>query len=115
MRKAPTFLLVLFALGVSNALAQVVISEIHYHPYEKPVFLSNGSPALDYTEDVHEFVELHNAGSTAVDLSGWQLSEGVDYTFPSNTTIGPGGYRVVAKTPARIASVYSILQSEVLG
>jgi hypothetical protein len=38
--------------------AQIVISEIHYHPVEEPAFNADGSPVLDISDDVHEFVEI---------------------------------------------------------
>src|SRR6185436_318486 len=40
-------------------------------------------------------IELYNRGSTAVNLSGWRLSQGVDFVFP-NVSIPPRGYLVVA-------------------
>jgi hypothetical protein len=42
-----------------------------------------------------EWIELHNRGTTAVNLLGWRISDGVDYTF-GNVTIPAGGYLVVA-------------------
>ncbi|HEX8310667.1 MAG TPA: lamin tail domain-containing protein, partial [Chthoniobacteraceae bacterium] len=95
---------VLASNGVARA--QVVINEIHYHPVENPAFDAAGNPLLDLTEDVHEFVELHNAGSAAVDLSGWELSGAISFNFPAGTTIPAGGYKVVAKNPARLQTVY---------
>ena len=75
---------------LSAATAQVVINEIHYHPVELPNFDAAGNPIFvgtatpaDFTEDVHEFVELQNNGATAVNLSGWKLSEGITFTFPA--------------------------------
>ena len=66
------------------ASAQVVINEIHYHPVENSHFDANGNPTFsdtglpaDLSSDVHEFVEIYNAGAGAVDLSGWQFSSGV--------------------------------------
>ena len=55
----------------SLASAQVVVSEIHYHPVEEPAFNADGAPGLDLSGDVHEFVEIQNAGASPVDLSGW--------------------------------------------
>lgn len=56
--------------------------------------------------DVDEFVELYNAGTTAVDVSGWMLdgngsnypgSSNFDFTIPAATpAIPPGGFFVVA-------------------
>ena len=100
-----------------RASAQVLISEIMYHPVEEPAFNADGSPVLDLYEDVHEFVELHNVGNTPVDLSGWRLAGGIAYTFPTNTPCAPGQFLVVAKNPARLANVptYQLAGVNLLG
>jgi len=72
----------------------IVINEIQYHP------LSG-----DYGE---EYIELYNAGSTPVDLSGWRFSDGITYLFPPSTIISPGGYLVVGYDPATIEARYGI-------
>jgi len=87
-----------FLLGVATLCAvsgaQVVINEIQYD---------------DAGTDDREFVELYNAGTTAVDISGWilrswDLTPGtdntLDYTIPgavgsATTVIAPGGYYVM--------------------
>jgi hypothetical protein len=107
-------LIALFVLA-SAASAQVVISEIHYHPVEEPAFNADGTPFLTLTNDVHEFVEIQNAGATTVDISGWTLAGGISYTFPTNTAIASGAFRVIAKNPTRLATVYSLTASNVLG
>jgi hypothetical protein len=99
--------------GCADLRAQVVINEIHYHPVEEPAFNSSGNPLVDLTEDVHEFVELRNVGASAVDLTGWQLDDGVSFNLPVGTSIAAGGFRVIAKNPARLQTVYGI--SGVLG
>jgi hypothetical protein len=103
-----------------HAGAQVIVNEIHYNPVERPAFDANGNPVFqgtatpaDFTDDVHEFVELYNPALSAVTLDGWRLEGGIDYTFSPGTSIAAGGYLVVAKNPARIQTVYSI--SGVLG
>ena len=42
----------------NTLLAQdrLLISEIMYHPVERPAFDTNGVPLLDISDDVHEFV-----------------------------------------------------------
>jgi hypothetical protein len=54
--------------------------------------------------DTREFVELFNAGQSAVDISGWTLNvvqiglnpgPPVAYTIPGSTSIAPGDYYVV--------------------
>ena len=107
--------LIVAAMLCAEVRAQVVINEIHYHPVEVPNFDANGNPtfsvtggAADFTDDVHEFVEIRNAGAAAVDVSGWKISGGIDFTIPASTSIPAGGYKVIAKNPARIQTVYGI-------
>ena len=102
-------LAILAALSLSAAVsAQVVIHEIHYHPIELEAFDGAGNPLLDLTDDVHEFVEFYNAGAGAVDISGWTLDGAVAFTLPASTSIAAGGYKVVAKNPGRLQTVYGI-------
>jgi hypothetical protein len=109
------------ALSVSSlalaSRAQVVISEIMYHPVERPAFNANGSPVLDLYEDVHEFIEIHNAGANAIQIGGWKIAGGIQYTVPPNLTLQPGEYRVVARNPSRLAAVsaYALDATLVLG
>ena len=72
----------------------VVINEIHHSPVprQKPL----------------EFIELFNSGTNAVDLSGWQLTSGVRFLFPTPSTIPAGGYLVIAENPAAIATAYGV-------
>jgi hypothetical protein len=76
------------------ASAAIVINEIHHNPDVK-------------TEPV-EFVELANAGSSTVDLSGWYFSDGVNFTFPAGTSLPAGGYVVVAQNPAAVLSKFGV-------
>ena len=54
----------------------------------------------------HEYIELYNRGPATVDLSGWRLTDGISFTFPSGTSIDSGAYLVVAADAACIASIY---------
>ena len=85
--------------------AGVLINEIMYHPVERPAFDAAGDPVLDLTEDVQEFIELKNTGSTAVSLAGWRLRGAADYDFPAGASIPAQGFAVVAKFPARLESI----------
>ncbi|HOX01489.1 MAG TPA: lamin tail domain-containing protein [Candidatus Paceibacterota bacterium] len=70
-----------WVLSAPPAFAGVLVSEIMYHPA---------------SEDVRdEFLELHNAGSSPVDLEGWRLEGGIDFVF-SPAVLPGGGYLVVA-------------------
>jgi hypothetical protein len=70
---------------------RVMISEIMYH-----------APG---TTDSNDFLEIHNAGSEAVNLSGWRLNDGVDFLFPT-TMLNPGDYLVVAADLASFQAVH---------
>jgi Lamin Tail Domain/Bacterial TSP3 repeat len=59
-------------------------------------------PALPLRESPESWVELHNPGTRAVELSGWRLEEGIDFTFPVNTQLEAGGYLVVAHDAASL-------------
>ena len=92
------------ALGLtwpSSVLGVVIINEIHYD--------------ADPKTDAVEFVELHNAGGKDVDLSGWRFSSGIQYTFPVNTTLEPGGQLVVAENPTELRRKFTLGASVVFG
>jgi hypothetical protein len=73
----------------------VVINEIMYHPPSD--------------ERSGEFIELYNRGSSAVDLSGWRFTEGVDFVFPAGTSLSPAGYLVLAADAAWMTATYGAI------
>ncbi|HEX5221861.1 MAG TPA: lamin tail domain-containing protein [Verrucomicrobiae bacterium] len=73
--------------GNANArplLSDVVINELQYHPVTE--------------NDDEEFVEIYNRGTNAVNLAGWGLRGGIDFTFAAGTTLPAGGYAVVVRS-----------------
>ncbi len=56
-------------------------------------------------ETTDEYVELFNKGTTAVDLTGWRLTKGIDFTFGS-ASLGAGQFLVVAANLTRFAQKY---------
>lgn len=106
----------LFLLSAGFAFGQVVINEIMYHPVEEPVFDAAGQPVLDLSRDVHEFVEIVNAGNAPVPIGSWRLAGDIKYSFPP-TTLAPGGFLVIARQPDRLAAVpaYNLAQMPVHG
>ncbi len=52
-------------------------------------------PAQPHRESSEEWIELFNRSDSAVDLSGWKLSGGVDHDFPDGTSLAPNAYLVV--------------------
>ena len=84
-----------FLLFAALCSAQVVINEIMYHPY-----------APWPTTNDTEYVELHNAGTSTVDLSGWRFDNGIDYSFPQGTQLTPGGFLVVCQDVSAFTNAY---------
>ena len=85
----------LAAQAIPSSHAGLVVSEILYNP--------QGS-------DDFEFVEFYNAGSTAVDLTGYKLvkddkGDGLDFTFAAGT-LQPGSYVVVTEDQVQFNQRY---------
>ena len=74
----------------ASPAGQVVINEIMY------------APAVNNAQ----FVELYNNSTNVTfDLSGWQL-QGLAYTFPNGSLLGPTNYLVLAANGAAFAEAY---------
>jgi CotH kinase protein/Lamin Tail Domain len=83
--------------------ADVVISEIMYHPY---------SGALQAENRDEEYIELFNRGSSAVSLRNWQITDGVQFNFP-NVVLDSGAYLVVAADSGVFAARYPEVENVV--
>ena len=81
----------IYVVLAPSAAAQVVLSEVMYDPIGG---------------NTNEFVELHNAGTNAVDVGGWRFTDGITYTFPTPTEMDAGAYLVVAVNRAAFAALY---------
>ena len=92
--------LILTAL-VRPVKAEVVINEIHYN--------------TDVKTEWVEFIELYNSGTQVENLTGWQLSDAVSYTFGSGVKLAAGSYLVVAQNPASVALKFGVSASLVFG
>ena len=53
----------------------------------------------------YEFIELKNVGDSPVDLSSMYF-EGIGYTFPTNSTLNPGGLMVLVRNSQAFANRY---------
>ena len=84
---------------------QVLISEIMYHPYH---------PTTGAEDIRQEYIELFNRGTEPVSVSGWRLSDGVDFVFP-DITLGAGDYLVVAADVNTLTATYPGLTNVVGG
>src|SRR5260221_7543617 len=71
-----TFALVVSLMLPGHALwadTVVVFNEIMYHP-------ATNEPNM-------EWIELHNQEAVDVDISGWSITGGINYSFASNTIV----------------------------
>lgn len=84
----------IFQVGQNNGL---VINEIHFNPADS-----------DTTGNVYEFVELKNAGSTAIDLEYFRLEGGIRFKFDYNRSplLQPEEFVVIARDRERFNERY---------
>jgi hypothetical protein len=77
------FPMLINTFGTANSNPRVgplVITEIMYHPTD---------PGGGVDPELMEFVEIANPTDESVDLTNWEIN-GLAYTFPDGTMIGPG-------------------------
>ncbi|MFN0051796.1 MAG: lamin tail domain-containing protein [Planctomycetales bacterium] len=93
MKQLALFALLSLSLLVSRPLAaDVVINEIFYH-------------APDDLDGL-QWIELHNSGTMPVDISGWRLGKSIEFTFPANSSVPPGGFLVLCKDAQLFSEFY---------
>ncbi len=74
-------------------LSKLALTELMYHP-----------PDIGITNsDEFEFLELKNAGTNTLNLSGLVFS-GFNFTFPNNTMLAAGQFFVLVRNPTAFAS-----------
>ncbi|MDX9753520.1 MAG: CotH kinase family protein [bacterium] len=84
--------LIVLLCMTSQALGRVGIHELMYHP----VSLNEGD----------EYIELFNSGPDAADLSGWRLTDAVQYTFPAGTILAAHAFLVISPDRSAFLSRY---------
>jgi hypothetical protein len=89
------------SIGPANRRTGLIFSEIMYHAKARP-----DARSMD-------FVEIYNGEAIFIDMTGWRIAGGIDYTFPSGFKLGAGQFVVVAADPDAIQTEYGI--SGVLG
>jgi hypothetical protein len=80
------------ALLCASARARVVINEVFYN-------------APEQVEEL-EYIELHNASNTALDLTGWRFSKGIKFAFPPRARIEASGFLVLCRNAKVFAEFY---------
>jgi CotH kinase protein/PA14 domain/Lamin Tail Domain/Fn3 associated len=82
------------ATDAGPLIPELRITEIYYHP-KPPIY--TGPPLLPQPE--LEFIEIYNAGSASVDLSGYRVS-GLNFVFPDGTVLGSQSLAVITMADA---------------
>ncbi|MFV2067942.1 MAG: lamin tail domain-containing protein, partial [Pirellulales bacterium] len=72
----------------------LVISEMDYHPSDPTAEELATDPALDAKD--FEFIELVNRGDEPLDLTGYQFTSGIEFTFSSDQ-LAPGEIAVLVR------------------
>jgi regulation of enolase protein 1 (concanavalin A-like superfamily) len=86
--------------GTNNSsmfIGEIVINELMYHPISE--------------NDDDQFIELYNRGIYTLSLAGWQFTSGITFTFPTNASLAPGGYLVVARNRTNLFAKYPNLNA----
>jgi spore coat protein CotH len=97
------------AIG-SPALA-LVITELNYNPYN----LTAAEIAAGWIDEQDmEFIELHNAGNTPLDLNGYKLQDGIAAIMPP-FVLEPGEYAVLVRDMAAFAFRYTNTAIRIIG
>ncbi len=86
----------------SSTTAKMCVSELNYNP--------------DSAYNAGDWIELHNYGTTILNISGWRLSDGNDnhnYYFPTGTVIAPNGYLVITEDSVKFKSQFPTVTNRI--
>jgi hypothetical protein len=95
------FLLFIFINGGINAQS-ITISEINYKD--------------DPTIEAGDWFELHNFGTSNIDISGWVVIDSLGnspYTFPPSTIINAGAYLVVYSSNSKFTAIHPTVTNKI--
>ncbi|MCF7762744.1 MAG: lamin tail domain-containing protein [Verrucomicrobia bacterium] len=81
---------------VERTFKELVITEIMYHAADWEQFRGGDL----------EFIEIRNASASEMDLSGVHFTEGIRYTFPLGTVLGPRSFAVMARNAEAFRARY---------
>ena len=90
----------------SYTTAEIMLSEINYHPLNPTAAELAINPA--WTDNDFEFLEIRNLGTTAIDLTGANFTRGVTFGFTGAAarSIAAGESVIVASNPIAFAARY---------
>ncbi|MBI4585485.1 MAG: lamin tail domain-containing protein, partial [Planctomycetes bacterium] len=83
--------------SVPPLAARILVVEIQYHP-------AGSRPE----QESLEFVELYNDEPLPFDLSGYRLTDGLEYSFPAGTVVQGESVVVAARNPDALAAAHGV-------
>lgn len=63
-------------------------------------------PFTPFEKSDDQWIELHNHGTSDIDISGWEFTDGISFTFPDTTTLQAGGFLLIARDAATLSALY---------
>jgi hypothetical protein len=83
-----------FDLIFNGSNADLLITEIMYND-------PSASDSLEY-------FEIYNNGASTANIGGMEVTQGVSFVFPANTSLNAGDYLVIAKDAALVDAVFGV-------
>ncbi|MDB4491435.1 lamin tail domain-containing protein [bacterium] len=101
-----------FHLAEFPTSAAVIISEVHY----QPVPATAEEEGAGFTTPDFEFLELTNVSNKAIDLSGVQITNGVDVTIEDEmkATLSPKAFAIIVANQAAFQLRYPDIPAEMI-
>jgi hypothetical protein len=96
--------------GAENAgptVGPLIINEVMYGPIQK---FGLGANLTSFPNPNMEFVELRNTTGTALNVGGWRVTGGIEYTFAAGLTVPAYGFIVLTNlAPSDFRLLYPTL------
>eukprot|EP00054_Salpingoeca_dolichothecata_P016983 m.100763 g.100763 ORF g.100763 m.100763 type:complete len:1975 (+) comp22253_c0_seq1:217-6141(+) len=82
-------------------LRHVFVSEVMHSPPRK-----QQGEKLGASHEFYEFIEVGNTASQSLEVGGLSISVDIEFTFPANTFIAPGGVLTVVRSTQKFPERY---------
>ena len=96
LHSAAYLFLIAFLTFGPEGTANPVINEIFYHE----------NRGTEPENPMTEWIELYNSSPSEIELSGWTLSQGVAFSFPSGAIFPGNSYLIIAADPTTFNALH---------
>ena len=94
-----------FSIANPANAENLLVTEIHYHPADAS---TAEELAVSTNKDDYEFLEILNTSGNEIDLSDYQFTRGLAFTFPQGSTIAPSARRIIVSHRQAFLARYGI-------